>query len=300
MGIYVSEIFRYPLKSGKAETLSSAYVTPTGFAGDRQTMLVYADGPDKGRFISQRDDDAAKLALVHMRITESHQKVKLDFNATGPLWSVEVDITGADDLDDVRVWASQCKGIDAGETPAAYFSNYLGKPVRVMIYPKAAPRAVDPQYGQALDTVSYADGFPFLITSKPSLNSLREHFTAGVEIGMDRFRPNIVLDGNLPWEEDVMHEIRIGDVRLEVVKPCARCMMTTIDQYWGEKGETNEPLGTLAKMRRGKGDGIQGVFFGQNAIPRSLGRIHAGDEVEILSTRPLHAALEKNELKFGM
>jgi len=97
-----------------------------------------------------------------------------------------------------------------------------------------------------------------------------------------------------------MHLVRIGpEVELEIVKPCARCVMTTINQFTGESGD-NEPLATLVKLRRGKGDGLQGVFFGQNAIPRKLGTIAVGDEVEILSTRPMHPAVAQATLKYGI
>ena len=108
---------------------------------------------------------------------------------------------------------------------------------------------------------------------------------------MERFRPNIVLEGAEPFEEDVIHEIKIGDVVLEFVRPCSRCKITTINQTEGAS-TSDEPLRTLGRVRRGKGDGLEGVFFGQNAIPRKLGVVKVGDNVEILSKRPLHPALK--------
>ena len=114
---------------------------------------------------------------------------------------------------------------------------------------------------------------------------------------MERFRPNIVLEGAEPFEEDVIHEIKIGDVVLEFVRPCSRCKITTINQTEGVS-TSDEPLRTLGRVRRGKGGGLEGVFFGQNAIPRKLGVIKVGDNVEILSKRALHPALEPSKITF--
>jgi len=305
MGIYVSELNKYPMKSGSRHSLKEAGITAMGIEGDRIFVIVEAEGPNKGRFISQRDRDAEFLATTKIGPVSIDEKIKIGFETINR-YSFSTSKMPAE-YTDVNVWGSQCKGIDVGDGIARIFSKHLEKPVRVVMYPPNAPRTVDPKYSQPGDITSYADGFPILVTSTPSLNSLREHFTAGAEIGMDRFRPNIALDGNLPWEEDVMHHIRIGkEVELEMVKPCARCLMTTIDQEEGErdyssKPEEQEPLLTLRKIRFGgvKGD-LLGMFFGQNAIPRKLGTIAVGDKVEILSTRPMHPAVEKTKLKFGM
>ena len=145
-------------------------------------------------------------------------------------------------------------------------------PCRLVRLPDGFIRLTDGNYSRPGDNVSFADGFPLLVTNLASLGKLRNHFPPNVVIGMERFRPNIVLDGIHPFEEDFIHEIRISDVVLEFVKPCNRCMVTTIYQS--------------------EGGGLQGVFFGQNAIPRKLGAIAVGDNVEILSKKPLHSALQ--------
>ena len=152
-------------------------------------------------------------------------------------------------------------------------------------------------YSQQGDQVSFADGFPLLITNLASLEKLNTHFPSNSEIEMARFRPNIILTGAQPFEEDIIHEIKIGDATLEFVKPCTRCMITTIDQRNGIS-LSDEPLRTLGKVRQGNGGGLNGVFFGQNAIPRKLGIIKVGDEIEILSKKPLHPALKNTVDRF--
>lgn len=308
MSIKVVELREYPLKSGKGNVRTTADVWPTGFKHDRIAMLVHADGPNKGKFISQREKGCETLSAVETKTQLSALGVRFSFSLINGV-SFDLDINPDSiqtDLEDVKVWGSDCKGMDAGEEAAYYFSEYLGFPVRLVVYPFAQPRHVDPNYSQPVDTTSFADGFPFLITSVSSFLSLSEHFSDGLNVPYENFRPNIILNGGLPWEEDVMHHIRIGpEVELEIVKPCGRCVMTTINQLSGERDYSKplseqEPMRTLREMRSGliKG-GLKGVFFGQNAIPRSTGTIMVGDEVEILSTRPMHPALQQAALKFG-
>ena len=135
-----------------------------------------------------------------------------------------------------------------------------------------------------------------MVTNTASLGSLSEHFPEGTKIGMERFRPNIVLEGLEPWEEDTIAVAKIGDVILEFLIPCARCKVTTIDQFNGVS-ENNQPLETLVRTRRGKGDGLQGVFFGHNAVPRTTGVISRGDTVEILFRKALHPSVANTTLK---
>jgi uncharacterized protein len=139
-------------------------------------------------------------------------------------------------------------------------------------------RPVDPQYGRNGDVVSFADGFPLLLTSTGSLGELGDWLAADGEIPvpMTRFRPSVVVAGAPPWAEDGWLRIRIGAVRFRVAKPCGRCVVTTTDQVTGERGR--QPLKLLGRRRRfGKE-----LVFGQNLIPDSGGVIRIGDPVEIL------------------
>ena len=128
--------------------------------------------------------------------------------------------------------------------------------------------------------VSFADGFPLLLTSTASLDELGRWLTEAGEppVPMTRFRPNAVVTGALPWAEDRWRRIRIGAVEFRVVKPCGRCVVTTTDQTTGEV--TKQPLKMLGRRRR---FGRQ-LVFGQNMIPEGPGVIRAGDPVEVLET----------------
>ena len=288
MDIKVSSCYIYPLKSGSGISVDKLELTQRGPKYNRLWMLVQDQGPNEGRFITQRDTGCGKLALVEA-IPNGDGDIYFSTPDGRKLVVVENDLSCYDSV--VQVWGDVCNAKDAGNVAAQWFSEYLMLPCRLVRLPDGFIRLTDKNYSRPGDNVSFADGFPLLVTNLASLEKLRNNFPPNVVIGMERFRPNIVLDGIQPFEEDFIHEIRIADVVLEFVKPCNRCMVTTIDQSEGVS-ISNEPLETLAQIRRGKGGGLQGVFFGQNAIPRKLGAIAVGDDVEILSKKPRHPALQ--------
>ena len=293
LGIKVSGCYVYPLKSGRGISVDKLELTQRGPKNDRLWMLVQSQGPNAGKFITQRDKGCEKLALV-----------KAFPNGVGDTKFSTPDgrtlVVSVDDLSCynsvVHIWGDECVAMDAGNSIAHWFSDYLDQPCRLVKMPDDFIRSTDPVYSRQGDQVSFADGFPLLVTNAASLEKLRKYFPPNTDIGMERFRPNIVLEGIEPFEEDIIHEIKIGDVVLEFVKPCARCKITTIDQAKGIS-PSSEPLRTLGQVRRGKGKGLQGGFFGQNAIPRELGTIKVGNDVEILSKRPLHQVPEFAALK---
>jgi uncharacterized protein YcbX len=177
----------------------------------------------------------------------------------------------------VTVWRSTVLAAAAGDEADAWFSGYLAEPVRLVYLDDPTRRAVDPQYGADGDTVSFADGYPLLLTSADSLDQLNQWLAeAGHQpVPMNRFRPNVVVDGYEPWAEDRWRRVRIGSVSFRVVKPCGRCVVTTTDQTTGVRG--GQPLKMLAARRRfGKN-----LLFGQNIIPDSPGLIRVGDPVEV-------------------
>ncbi len=146
---------------------------------------------------------------------------------------------------------------------------YLDDPTR---------RPVDPQYGRAGDIVSFADGFPLLLTSTGSLGELGAWLAADRQapVPMTRFRPSVVVSGAPPWAEDRWRRIRIGAIPFRVAKPCGRCVVTTTDQITGQRGQ--QPLKLLGRRRRFGNE----LVFGQNLIPDWGGVIRVGDPVEIL------------------
>ncbi|ONG16169.1 hypothetical protein BWR13_06885 [Escherichia coli] len=130
--------------------------------------------------------------------------------------------------------------------------------------------------------LSFADGYPYLLANEASLRDLQQRCPASVK--MEQFRPNLVVSGASAWEEDSWKVIRIGDVVFDVVKPCSRCIFTTVSPEKGQKHPAGEPLKTLQSFRTAQDNGD--VDFGQNLIARNSGVIRVGDEVEILATAP--------------
>jgi hypothetical protein len=143
--------------------------------------------------------------------------------------------------------------------------------------PDDSVRPVDPSYGEAGDRVSFVDGYPFLIVSRAALDALNARLAS--QLPMNRFRPNVVIGGVGAHTEDTWRSIRIGEIPFDVVKPCARCVVTTVDQDTGAMGV--EPLRELASYRK-RGTN---VLFGQNAIHRARGWIREGDSIEVVAQR---------------
>ena len=173
------------------------------------------------------------------------------------------------------MWRDRVAARDAGAEAAAWLSAALGRACRLVhMADPAEARRVDPDYADAEDRVSFADGFPVLVTNAASLADLNARLA--VPVSMDRFRTNIAVSGAEAWAEDGWQQVRIGAVPFAGPKDCARCAVTTVDQDTGERSPENEPVRTLAQFRRKAGGRI---IFGQNLIPRGTGRIAVGDTV---------------------
>lgn len=156
---------------------------------------------------------------------------------------------------------------------SSWISERLGHPCRLMAFPEKNLRPVDKKYSLNDEHVSLADGYPFLIIGQASLDDLNSRMSA--PLPMNRFRPNFVFTGGKAFEEDQWREFHIGDVKFTAVKPCARCVLTTVDQETAEKGK--EPLKTLATFREQKNN----VLFGMNLIGPGSGVVMVGDEIRI-------------------
>lgn len=272
----VAAIVRYPVKSCAGHSVERAELDAYGIVGDRRWLIVDPDG----EFLTQRD--APRLALLRPDLNEGG----LTLSAPG-VDTIDVPINTDGPTLDVRVWNDRCRGVDQGDDAAAWLSDYLGASHRLVKMTSDFERPVDADYAvSADDAVSYADGFPFLLANTGSLDELNRRLASPVP--MDRFRPNIVVSGAHPFEEDTWGSIRIGDVTFHVVKPCARCVVTTTDQTTGERG--TEPLTTLASFRR---DENGKVYFGRNLIhsPKH-GEIAVGDAVTILDVGPSRPSLQ--------
>ena len=264
--LVVEDIFIYPIKSLGIIRLSEGIVEEKGFQYDRRWMLV----DHEGVFISQRTHPRLALLSVILendRLTIFNKKepanvLNLPFDlATGPeLW--------------VTIWDDQVIGKVVSPEINRWFSDYLGIEANLVIMPEDSHRKVDPRYAVHGESVSFADGMPYLLIGQESLNDLNSRLE--VPVPMDRFRPNIVFSGGTPFLEDSLRKIKIGAVEFQIIKPCARCVMTTVDQESGEKGK--EPLKTLSSYRTVN----KKVYFGQNVVALQPGSIRIGDEIQPL------------------
>ena len=260
----VRGLYFYPIKSCHGTSLEAAVVGPRGISADRQWMVVDAEG----RFLTQRE--LPRMSLVSPQLGES-----LEISAPGmPPLSVSLDAAG--DRTKVTVWADRVEAIDQGNEAAAWLSTFLDVRCRLVRIADDTVRRADQQFAGANDQVGFADGYAFLLTSLASLDDLNRRLAS--PLPMNRFRPNIVIDGVEPFEEDTWKRIRIDGIEFSIVKPCARCVTTTVDQRTAERSK--EPLRTLATFRHVPG---RGVMFGQNLVHHGTGTIRVGSAAEILA-----------------
>jgi uncharacterized protein YcbX len=178
---------------------------------------------------------------------------------------------------EVSIWRDVVTAADLGDDAARWISDALGAAARLVHMPDDSVREVNRAYGREGDRVAFADAYPLLLISQASLDDLNRRLERPVP--MNRFRPNLVVDGVAPFAEDGWARIAIGGVPFDVVKPCARCEVPTIDQDTAIRGQ--EPIRTLAKFRRVGND----VYFGQNLIHRDAGEVAVGADVTILERR---------------
>jgi uncharacterized protein YcbX len=273
--VSLKKLFIYPVKSLQGISLTSSRVTSLGLEYDRRWMIV----DEKGRFITQRlypQLSLIKTTIVDETIilsADGHHKLLL------PLCLSSGDSTM------VTVWRDSVESIAAPSNYNEWISAYLGIACRFVYMPDSTVRAVDQGFATSTqDSVSFADGFPFLIISQGSLDNLNEHLQAKGEqaVPIQRFRPNLFVDASQAFAEDHWQTFAIGNNQFHNVKPCSRCIMTTVDAS-GNKGK--EPLATLLEYRK---QGQQ-AYFGQNAIldngyNNSL-TLKVGDSIRIIQSR---------------
>ena len=215
------------------------------------------------------------MALVSTQI--ENDKILLDFRGSSlPTAELPLRIEQGKMIE-VDIWDDQVKALWPGLPADALMSNILGIACRFVYLPDQNPRLADRQYAPFDVNVSFADSFPYLLIGQNSLSDLNSRMKT--QLPMKRFRPNIVVAGSEPFEEDGWKKIKIGGLIFHLVKPCARCTITTIDTETGQKGV--EPLKTLATFRNAGGK----VLFGQNMVVEGAGKLMVSQEVEVLERK---------------
>ena len=271
----------YPIKSSAGIELSSSWVEELGLAFDRRFVVADLNG----EFFTARTQP--RLCLIQANLTASGMVLTApDMPALVITYQKLTNNYVAVNVWDDSINAQQCLA-DINQ----WFSEYLQLPCQLLFYGSDSQRLVK----NKTSPVSFADGYPLLLISQASLDDLNAHYQASeTAISMAQFRPNIVVNNCEAFAEDTWQHIRIGEVEFEIVKPCTRCIFTTINPQTGEKHQQQEPLKTLMSYRQiESGD----VIFGQNLVALNQGQIKQGDQVEVLKRQPPPAIIKKAPVK---
>ena len=268
----VHSLHIYPVKGMRGADLTRAAVETRGLQHDRRWLAVDLDG----RFLTQREQP--RLATIDVKVTGAGIALSADGYD-------EVEIKRPDGAGRRRVvvWNSEVDAALAGSPASAFLSDVLDDEAHLVFMDDRAFRLKESVWTPSPEPVSFADAFPVLVTTTGSLAALNRDIEAhgGAPVPMARFRPNVVIECDEDWPEDYWRKMRIGDVVLDLVKPSDRCIVTTTDQRTGAR-MGKEPLAGLARIHRSTDPRINGVIFGMNAVPRALGEIAVGDDVEVL------------------
>ncbi|PZF87146.1 MOSC domain-containing protein [Micromonospora deserti] len=266
-------IHTYPVKGCHRLDHEDARVLPWGLAGDRRWMVVDADGVG----VTQRE--AGGLVGLHAVARDGGLLLRA---AGRPDLDVPEPSSAAEAVR-VRTFRNRklpVPALPAGPAADAWISALLDRPVRLVWLAQPARHiAAGEREHDTGDQVSFADAYPLLLTSTASLAALNGWLTdAGEEpVPMNRFRPNLVVDGAPAWAEDAWagRPVRVGGVRLRAAGSCDRCVVTTTDQETGVRGK--EPLRTLARHRNVG----RKLLFGLHLVPQRPGTVTVGDRVTV-------------------
>jgi len=269
---HVSALFRYPLKSAAGIAVETLELDDVGAHLDRRWMLI----DEAGRFISQREE--TRLALIRTALEGD----RLTVSAPGAATYVIPDHDDSAPRERVTIWDDTVDAVSIGGEADEWFCEVLRTHCRLVYFPLDTIRLAERAYNPDGHRVGFADAYPLLVVGASSLADLNTRLAARGHdaLPMNRFRPNIVIDGAESYAEDSWRRIAIGEtnpVSVSIAKPCARCAITTTDQATAVRGK--EPLATLATYRRGA-DGS--VYFAQNAIHDRPGVLHVGAVVSVL------------------
>ena len=246
-------------------SLSSSLVMAKGLQYDRRYMLVDAGGV----FMSQRK--LPTLALFKVTLAAGGFQVTYGTDSILLPWLPEISNNGLE----VSIWEDTVTAHPVSDDVNQWFSQRLGTACRLVWFPEENARAVDRQYAANGEQVALADGYPFLIIGQSSLQALNSRMA--VPVPMNRFRPNFVFEGGAPFEEDGWREFSIGNNRFTGLKPCGRCVITTINQDTAQRG--TEPLHTLSQFRKW-GSSVQ---FGLNLVAVDFFKVNVGQKIEVSS-----------------
>lgn len=259
---HISELYIYPIKSFAGIEIQEAEITDRGFQYDRRWMLI----DNNGRFLSQRE--YVELCFFQPVIKSNGLEV---YHKKYPSQKIFIPFEYNSENQDVTIWDDTCNANIVSENINTFFSDLLKQEVKLVYMADNSHRLIDTKYAKEGELTSFSDGYPFLLIGQSSLNDLNKKTSESIPI--NRFRPNIVFTGGEAFIEDTWKDFSINNILFTCAKPCARCVVTTINQETGEKGK--EPLVTLNQYRKQNNK----ILFGQNIIHHGLGKIKLGDQL---------------------
>lgn len=265
----VSQLLYYPIKSLPGISTSQMHLQKRGPQFDRRMMLI----DENQQFLSQRK--YPKLSILELE-HKNHSFFIRDPYGQLPELIVSETPPNEGSIIEARIWDDLCSVIAFSEEANLWFTEYLRNPVQLVYQPTFGLRKVDQRYGLPDDEVSLSDGYPYLVVTTASLRKINDW--TGLEYALERFRPNIVIDNQIAFEEDDWNNISIGGVPFRLPKKCARCKMITIDP---QTSAINTDYSRLLAPYRTFGNQL---IFGKNACADQFeSSISIEDEVKITS-----------------
>lgn len=269
----ITQLNIYPVKSARGIALSQSAISAEGLPGDRRAMLV----DPSGHFITQRE----LPAIASLNVVPEARGYRLSIDGKGEVFAVPSPARL-----EVTVWESNVDAALATDDVNGTLSQWLGKEMKLAFFDDQSTRLANVEWTGNETPVTFADGYQILVATTASLEALNADMMANGEdsIGMERFRPNIVLETDEAWAEDRWAVIDINGIRFDLVKPCARCIMTTQDQKTGSR-DVPSPMKAMGRIRMSADRRIPGVLFGWNLTPRGQGTISLGDVATVVEWR---------------
>lgn len=269
----ITQLNIYPVKSARGIALSQSAISAEGLPGDRRAMLV----DPSGHFITQRE----LPAIASLNVVPEASGYRLSIDGKGEILAVPSSARL-----EVTVWKSNVDAALATDDVNGTLSQWLGKEMKLAFFDDRSKRLANVEWTGTETPVTFADGYQILVATTASLEALNADMMANGEdsIGMERFRPNIVLETDEAWAEDRWAAIDINGIRFDLVKPCARCIMTTQDQKTGSR-DVPSPMKAMGRIRMSADRRIPGVLFGWNLTPRGQGTISLGDVATVVEWR---------------
>jgi MOSC domain-containing protein len=265
--ITLSAMYVYPIKSCGGIGVAEWEVDKFGLRHDRRWMVITAEG----EFLTQREYPV--LATIRTRLAPIHLRVSAP---EMPELVLALEPQGGRPVA-TKVWDDDLQVVAPDHKADAWFSRVIGRDCQLVYMPESYVRTVDATYAPEGGQTGFSDGFPFLLAGEASLEDLNRRMPK--PLPMNRFRPNLVVQGSEPWAEDAWASFTLGSIAMQGLKLCARCPITTTDQAEGRR-DGPEPLKTLATFRKRE----RGVMFGQNVVHYSTGRLKLGDRLVVEKT----------------